>query len=178
MALIVVIGIVMIVAPFALAMPSKTSAGQKMLDSFHPLMQPAAVAKTADYYDHTFVNLGPLAKGAIPAASEIPSLINTLAGALHTTPAGVEAFLNSHFPAMAGLLLSFPSLVPLFERVASGLAYYRPLVQTMQANVTNYAKVDSLPNFNLFTWFFVVPGALITLLGVYSLLATSRRRLT
>jgi len=175
MALIVVIGIVMIVAPFALSMPSKTSAGQKMLDSFHPLMKPAAVAETVNYYDHTFVGLGPLAKGAVPAASEIPALVDTLASALHTTPAGVETLLHSHFPAMADLLLSFPSLVPLFERVDPGLAYYRPLVDTMQANVTTYAKVDSLPNFNLFTWFFVVPGALMVLLGGYSLFASTRR---
>jgi len=37
------------------------------------------------------------------------------------------------------------------------LADYKPLVDTMQANVSNYQQVDSLPNFRLFTWFFEVP---------------------
>ena len=31
----------------------------------------------------------------------------------------------------------------------------------MQTNVDNYNQADSLPNFRLFTWFFVVPGLLI-----------------
>lgn len=37
----------------------------------------------------------------------------------------------------------------------------------MQANVTNYQQIDSLPNFRLFTWFFEIPG--ITLV-IFSLL--------
>ena len=36
----------------------------------------------------------------------------------------------------------------------------------MQAQVNNCAKVDSLPNFNFFTWFFVLPGLLLVLLSV------------
>jgi hypothetical protein len=52
-----------------------------------------------------------------------------------------------------------------FSKVDAGLAHYKPLVDTMQANVDNYADVDSLPSFRLFTWFFVIPGALLVLLA-------------
>jgi hypothetical protein len=43
---VLVIGLALIVAPLAFSLPSKASAGQKMRDGFHPLMQPAAVATT------------------------------------------------------------------------------------------------------------------------------------
>jgi hypothetical protein len=39
----------------------------------------------------------------------------------------------------------------------------------MQANVDNYRQVNSLPDFRLFTVFFVVPGALLILLAGYGL---------
>jgi hypothetical protein len=39
----------------------------------------------------------------------------------------------------------------------------------MQENVTNYEQVNSLPDFRLFTWFFVLPGALLVLLAGYGL---------
>jgi hypothetical protein len=56
-----------------------------------------------------------------------------------------------------------------FAKVPPGLAWYQPLVRTMQGNVADYASVDSLPSFDLFTWFFVVPGALLALLAGYGL---------
>jgi hypothetical protein len=39
----------------------------------------------------------------------------------------------------------------------------------MQGNVDNYRQVNSLPDFRLFTVFFVVPGALLVLLAGYGL---------
>ncbi|HZC30320.1 MAG TPA: hypothetical protein VE261_02305, partial [Gaiellaceae bacterium] len=56
-----------------------------------------------------------------------------------------------------------------FAQVPAGIAFYKPLVSTMQANVDNYRQVDSLPNFRLFTWFFVVPGVFLLLLAGYGL---------
>ena len=46
----------------------------------------------------------------------------------------------------------------------------------MQANVANFAAIDSLPSFRLFTWFFVVPGVLLVLLGLVALLRPGRRQ--
>ena len=61
-------------------------------------------------------------------------------------------------------------LLSIFQRVPAGLAHYKPLVTTMQANVDNFRQVNSLPDFRLFTWFFVVPGALLVLLAGWGLL--------
>jgi hypothetical protein len=77
---------------------------------------------------------------------------------------------------MEGLLGGLPQLAPVFSNVLPGLDHYLPLVKTMQANVNNYAQVDSLPKFRLFTWLFVVPGVLLVLLAGWPLLADLRAR--
>lgn len=166
---ILVIGLALVIAPFALGMPGKTAAGQRMLNSFYPIMQPAHVQTTANYYYKTFVPLRAVAIGGVQAGKESPQLIAALAQALKMTPAQVQTFLGTKFPAAAGLIGNLPKLKPVFEKVPGGLAFYKSLVTTMQANVNNYASVNSLPNFNLFTWFFVIPGILLFLLSGWGL---------
>jgi hypothetical protein len=173
---ILIVGILMIVLPFAISLPTKASAGQAMLDNFHPIMQPASVKETVSLYDNTFVPLKPVATGAIAAASEETALLQGLATGLHLTPAQLEQFLGQKYPSFAQLLSSFPQLVPVFSQVGPGLAHYKPLIDTMKANVTNYQQVDSLPNFRLFTWFFVVPGVLIAIFALLGLGVGRRRR--
>lgn len=162
---ILAIGVALVAMPFVISLPGKASAGQKMIDSFHPIMQASAVQKTVEYYDSTFTALGPVASGGVVAAGEIPGLFGDLATSLHMTQPQLAQFLSASFPAMAQLLQEFPQLVPIFKNVPPGLAWYKPLVSTMQANVNNYAQISSLPNFNLFTWFFVIPGVLLALLA-------------
>jgi hypothetical protein len=176
---VLVIGIALIVMPFAMSMPSKAGAGQDMLDNFRPIMQPANVTKTADYYNKTFVNLRPIAEAGPQLAAEAPKLIAALAQQLNMSPEQVQQLLGTQFPAMAGLLGGLPQLVPVFANVPPGLDHYKPLVDVMQANVTNYQKVDSLPSFRLFTWFFVIPGILLVLLaGIPLTLGLARRGAT
>jgi hypothetical protein len=166
---ILIIGILMVVMPFAISMPSKTSAGQAMLNDFHPMMQKASVKVTVGLYKSTFEPLLPVAQGGIAAAGETTQMMTGFATALHMTPTQMSTYLGSKYPALAQLLASFPQMVPIFKNVGPGLNHYKPLVNTMQANVTNYAKVDSLPNFNLFTWFFAIPGVLISLFALLGL---------
>lgn len=165
---ILVIGLALVIVPFAMGMPGKTAAGQRMLNSFHPIMQPAHVETTANYYYKTFVPLRNVAIGGVQAGKEMPQLIAALAHALKMTPAQVQAML-AQFPAAGGLMGSLAQLKPVFEKVPGGLDFYKSLVTTMQANVDNYASVDSLPNFNLFTWFFAIPGVLLMLLSGWGL---------
>jgi hypothetical protein len=171
---VLVIGVLLIVAPFAISLPSKASSGQKMLDSFNPIMKPAHVQQTADYYFNTFAKLRPVAEGAPVAASEIQPMMNMFAAAFHMTPAQVESVFASQFPAMSQLLTAFPSMTSVFKNVPPGLDFYKPLVTTMQANVNTYKDVDSLPNMNLFTWFFVIPGALLVILALLGLFGGSK----
>jgi hypothetical protein len=172
---VLVIGVVLVITPFALSLPSKSSAGQRLLDNFHSLMQPTHVNTTVRYYDQTFVPLRPVAITAVTAGGEIPKLIPALAKPLHMTPTQVQQFLGTSFPATAKLLGELPLLAPVFSKVPPGIAFFKPLIDTMQANVSNYAKVDSLPDFRLFTWFFVLPGVLLVALAGWPLV-TARRR--
>lgn len=191
---VLAIGILLIVAPFAMGLPGKAAAGERMMADFRPLMAPANVQTTADYYDDVFVPLGEV----VPALSEenvatfasysegfagmetdAAKLVPLLAEALGTTPAGVQAMMAAQLPAMSALLEGLPQMrtdfagliglmeanVTVFARVPAGLEHYKPLVDTMQGNVSDYERIDSLPNFNLFTWFFVVPGVLLVLLA-------------
>jgi hypothetical protein len=146
-----------------------------MLDNFHPIMQPANVKETVTYFG-AFQDLRPVATGGIAAASEIPQLVAGLAKALHMSPAQVEQFLGTQYPAFGQLLASFPQLVPVFKNVGPGLNDFKPLVATMQNNVNNYAQVDSLPNFRLFTWFFEVPGVLLVIFSLLGLGIFTRRQ--
>jgi hypothetical protein len=173
---IVVIGVALIVIPFAIGLPGKASSGQTMLGDLHPLMQPASVSKTVDYFDNTFVPLRPVAVGAVQAGGEAPKLIGALAAPLHMTPTQVTQFLSTNFPATANLLGNLPKLTSVFADVAPGIAHYTPLVKAIQANVGNYAKVDSLPDLRLFTWFLVIPGVLLVLLAGVPLVSARRRR--
>ncbi len=195
---VVVVGVLLIVAPFALGIPAKASAGQRMMDDFRPLMQPANVEQTASYYNDVFVPLGEI----VPAMSQentdkfvgyvqaftalgvdAEKLVPALAQAMNMTTAQVGAFMAAQFPAMSELLQNLPAMqadfdslvtlmaanVGIFEQVPAGLTHYKPLVSTMQANVADYDKADQLPPMGLFTWFFVVPGLVLVALGAFGL---------
>lgn len=198
---LLVIGVALIVAPLSMSMFSRANDGQKMVNGFRPLMQPAAVATTADYYNNVFTKLRPIAlamnqqmidkfngylqgiKGMEQdAAKFMPALAQ-----LHMTPAQFA----QQFPAMAAMLQGLPQMekdfagllalmgpnVATFKRVPPGLDWYKPLVTTMQANVGTYASVDALPRMGLFPWFFIAPGILIVLSALYLLVGDVRPEL-
>jgi hypothetical protein len=195
---VLVIGLALVIAPFALGLPGKAAAGQRMLNGFQPIMQPDQVKVTANYYDHVFVPLGKVTpmlsaknlarfqaytRSFSGMQTDAAKLVPLLAQALHMTPAQVQMLMAEQLPAMTATLRNLPAMqrdfgglvqtmqdnVGIFSRVPAGLAHYKPLVRTMQSNVTNYREVNSLPDFRLFTWFFVVPGVLLVLLAGYGL---------
>jgi hypothetical protein len=198
------IGVALVVAPFAISLPTKAAAGQRMMSGFQPIMQPGQVTKTADYYNNVFVPLGKvtpmmsaknLAKfqgylnGFGGMQTDAAKLVPMLAQAFGMTPAQVQAMMTQQLPAMAALLRGLPQMerdfggllgtmqqnVSIFSQVPAGLAHYEPLVTTMQANVDNYAQVNSLPDFRLFTVFFVLPGVLLIAIAVFGLFGERMR---
>ena len=191
---VLAIGLALVIAPLALGLPAKAAAGQRMMNGFQPIMQPAQVDTTARYYNDVFVPLGtvtPMMSAANVAKFQAyleklggvqvdaARLVPLLAEALNTTPAQVQKLMGAEMPAMTAMLQNLPAMrrdfggllgtmhenVDIFSQVPAGLEHYQPLVTTMQANVDNYAQVNSLPDFRLFTVFFVVPGVLLILLA-------------
>jgi hypothetical protein len=196
---VLAIGLALVIAPFALSLPTKAAAGQRMLNDFQPIMQPHSVATTARYYNDVFVPLGQVTPmlsaanvkrfqgymaGLGGMQGDAAKLVPMLAQALHMTPAQVQALMAERLPAMAAMLQNLPGMqkdfgglmktmqqnVGIFSQVPAGLDHYQPLVSTMQANVDNYASVNSLPDFRLFTMFFVLPGVLLVVLATFGLL--------
>ena len=200
------IGLVLVITPFALLLPTKASAGEDMLNGFQPIMQPDQVATTARYYNDVFVPLGQVTpmmsaknlakfqgymKGFEGMQADSAKLVPLLAQALHMTPAQVQQMMAQDLPSMAAMLQTMPQMQrdfggllttmqqneDIFAQVPAGLAHYQPLVATMQANVDNYKDVNSLPSFRLFAWFFVIPGVLLVAISGYGLW-TGRREAT
>lgn len=179
---VLVIGAALVIAPLALSLPSKAGAGERMLGDFQPIMQPDQVKTTAYYYNDVFTPLGQV----VPAmsAQNVAKFQRYVAGlkSVQLTQADM-AKLQQQFPELAAMfagmpvmLKDFDSLVTLmqknekiFAQVPAGLVHYKPLVTTMQSNVNDYKQVNSLPSFRLFTWFLVVPGALLVLLAGFGL---------
>ncbi|HEV7132357.1 MAG TPA: hypothetical protein VGN27_01335 [Gaiellaceae bacterium] len=203
---VLAIGLALVVAPLALSLPSKASAGERMLNGFQPIMQPANVQTTASYYNKVFTPLGKVApamtaanvqrfqgylKGFGGMQADAAKLVPMLAQAMRMTPLQVQQLMSKQLPSMAAMLQNLPAMqrdfggllalmqqnTGSFAQVPAGLAFYKPLVTTMQANVDNYRQVNSLPSFRLFTWFFVVPGVLLILLAGVGLWPTSAGKL-
>lgn len=201
---VLAIGLALVIAPLALGMPGKAASGQRMLNGFEPIMQPDQVATTARYYNDVFVPLGTVTpmmsaqnlakfqaylKGFGGMQTDAAKLVPLLAQAMHMTPAQVQTVMATQLPAMSAMLQNLPAMqrdfngllgtmqqnVDIFSQVPAGLAHYEPLVTTMQANVGNYEEVNSLPDFRLFTVFFLVPGALLILLAGYGLFGSRLR---
>lgn len=162
---VLVIGVVLIVAPLAIGLPGKAAAGERMLGDFQPIMAPAQVQKTADYYYKVFVPLGQITPVFTDAnATKFQNYLTGMqASGLKIPPAAAKDF--------TGLVAMMKQAVPIASRVPAGLQHYKPLVDTMQGNVSDFKQVNSLPNFNLFTWFFMVPGILLVLLAGAGLFA-------
>jgi hypothetical protein len=191
---VLAIGLALVIAPLAIGLPGKAAAGQRMLNGFQPIMQPDQVKTTAYYYDRVFVPLGTVTpmmsaknlakfqgylKGFGGMQTDAAKLVPLLAQALHMTPAKVQLMMSTQLPSMAAMLQNLPAMqrdfggllgtmqqnVGIFSQVPAGLKHYQPLVTTMQANVNNYKQVNSLPDFRLFAFFFIVPGTLLILLA-------------
>lgn len=175
---VLVIGVALLIAPFALSMPSKTAAGERMMSDFQPIMQPGQVKTTAYYYNSVFTPLGRV----VPAmsAQNVAKFERYVAGlrSARITPAQMQQ-LQAQFPQIAQMFRGMPVMLSdfqqligmmkanerIFAQVPGGLRHYKPLVTAMQGNVNDFKQVNSLPSFRLFTWFFVVPGALLVLLA-------------
>ena len=187
LALFLVLGIGLIVAPFAMSMFSRGNDGDQMVSSFRPIMQPANVQKTADYYYNTFTKLRPiaLAMNAKTAATlnGYSQGITAMMQDLQKMPPAQQQALAQNYPAMAAMLKGLPQMqktldgftamiagnLQTFKNVPPGLDHYKPLVDTMQSNVGNFASVDALPPMKAFPWFFIIPGVLLVLAAAYLL---------
>jgi hypothetical protein len=134
------LGISVVAAPVAFQMFERAPKGADMIDDFEPMMTRERVQAVQGY----FVTLG-AAEGQLRA--------NALAMLVE---AGGDP---AEFPAITQWSTDWPSI----------LTDFNPMVATMSDNVDNYEAVAALPSFDLFPWFFVVPGVLVAGLALLAL---------
>ena len=202
---VLLVGVMLIAAPFAMGLPDKADGGQNMIDAFGPIMDQDNVDITATYYYEVFVPLGDVVPamtqenidkfngyldGFTALGVDAENMVPALAAAMQMPEENVQAFMGEQFPAMTDMLQSLPEMqtdfagllglmgsnVAIFEQVPAGLDHYEPLVTTMQAEVSNYDKVAGLPDFRMFTWFFVIPGVILVGLAVTALMLGRRKK--
>ena len=195
---VLVVGVVMIIAPFLMGLPDKADGGQKMIAAFEPIMAEENVQTTSDYYYDVFVPLGDVVPamsqenidrfngynaGIEALGTDVEAMVPALAEATGMTAEQVQGFMGEQFPAMTQMMQALPQMqedftglmglmganVAVFAEVPGGLEHYEPLVTTMVEQRVNYDKVASLPDFTMFTWFFVIPGALLVAFALIGL---------
>ena len=195
---VLVIGLLLVIAPFAMGLPGRSADGEQMIDAFAPIMEEEAVAQTVDYYDNVFVPLGDVVPamtqenidlfngymaGIEAMGTEAQALVPAFAEATGMTEEQATEYMAAEFPAMMQMMQALPQMqedftgllglmeanVDIFAQVPAGLEHYAPLVDTMEAERTNYESIAGLPDFRSFTWFFVVPGLLLVGMALFGL---------
>jgi hypothetical protein len=139
------LGLAVVAAPMAFQMFDRAPQGKTMIDDFRPMMTRDRVQAVQGY----FVTLG-AAEGQL-RANALPMLI----------AAGGD-------PTAAPAIGQWSSDWPMI------LTDFNPMVATMSDNVDNYEAVDALPPFDLFPWFFVIPGVLVAGLAAVALWSRPR----
>ena len=123
-------------APVVFQMFTRAPKGRDMIDAFRPYMNESTIGG----FQQDMATIG-------AAADEVPALRAELRSAL-----GVDdAQLDQRYP----LLVSFEDQWPGVD------ADMNDMLTTMRADIVDYEAVDALPSFDLFPWFFVVPGVLV-----------------
>jgi hypothetical protein len=142
------LGLGLILAPVAFGMFSKAPHGASMMTSFSPFM-------TRERLDGFQTDL-----------RYVGSAVNQGQQAISDTgraPGGDRS--------LARVAPQFHTFARQWRAVDADMG---GMLVTIKANLPNYQAVAALPNFRLFPWFFVIPGAILLLLGAAGLASSWR----
>ena len=135
-----IIGVALIVLPLAFGMFTRAPQGADMIAGFRPYMTSARL----DGYQREIRQIDAGVHDA------------------NTSAAAALAPTSGH--ASASFARRFPDVVDFGTQWAPIDRSMTNMLTTIQANVGNYNAVAALPNFSLFPWFFVIPGAVLLIL--------------
>jgi hypothetical protein len=142
-----VVGLALIAVPFATSMWDRAPRGEAMITAFAPNMQPAKVAG----YQR---DLAQLNDGITQASTKGAAVLYP-----HLKPAAARKRFAKDGPMLAGFQATWPRTYRSLGSVVNPIA----------ANREGYEAIAALPRFGLFPWFFVLPGAVLVLLGAIGL---------
>lgn len=148
---IALIGVGLVLAPFAFRMFERGPEGAVMIDEFQPFMTEERVE---GFQGHMALIDAAVAEG----------------------DAGVRAHLAEEADIDDGVFdEQFASFVAFAEVWPAIEADMGDLLTKVNGNVNNYEAVAALPPFGLFPWFFVVPGLLVAVFALVGLRTGARR---
>ena len=143
-----VLGVVVIVATFAMAMPSKASDA----DDLNAALKPVYTTETVQQAQGGLAVLG--AMGNEMSTSMLPGL----AEAMQLTPDQLNAFLENSFPATAQALATMPEALASFDEMAT----------VFDQNLENYDTIKPVDMSNL-VWALIGGSLLLALAGAFGL---------
>ena len=134
--LVAVIGVALVVMPFAFNMFNKTPKGAVMIAGFKPFM---TTARLNGYQSE----LHPDQRRRTPDRHQ--------RGCISRGGTANRVAFDVQYPEFASFDQQWPAID----------SKMTDLMDQVQGNLGNYLAVAALPSFKLFPWFFVIPGALI-----------------
>lgn len=141
--IIVIVGIVLIVMPFAYKMFDRAPAGADMMADFEPVLTRDNVT-TFQGHMETFAGI----------QSDMQKMLPAFAQAMGTTEDQLNQMIQQQFPGLAKGMQQMDQMGQDFNTV----------VTVMDNNVENFQKANQLPMRNM-PWFFVIAGGIIVVLG-------------
>jgi hypothetical protein len=147
-AVLALLGAALIIMPFAFNMFSRAPKGAAMLKEFRPFMTTARLNGFQE-------DIRQINAGVQEADNGVAKFLT--AG---SDPATARARFDAAYPTFAQFSGQWGAIN----------THMTDLLDKVQGNLDNYEAVAALPSFTLFPLFFVIPGALVLLLSVSSLL--------
>ena len=149
----IVVGIGLAAAPAMFQMYDRAPMGGDMIDEFEPYMSQEVISEFRGYLD--------------------------VVDAANADAATVQAeLLALGDPAAADFATTYPQVAAIEEQWPDIQADMTDLLDRMERNLDNYAAVAALPSFDLFPFFFVIPGGLMAIAGITVLVLGRRGRST
>jgi hypothetical protein len=145
------IGIALAAAPLAFGMFDRGPKGAQMMVEFKPFM--------------TDARLSGFQRHIADIQAGVRESDGSVARALEGSGPAAHARYDRRFPGFAEFRDDWGPIHADMTR----------LLDTIQANTANYEAMVALPSFELFPWFFVIPGLLVALLALIALAAPRTR---
>jgi hypothetical protein len=151
--IILIIGIALVVTPFAYKMFDRASAGADMMQAFEPVLTRPNVT-TFQGHMQTFGGM----------QEDMNKMIPAFAQQMGVTEEQLNEMMAQQFPGVANGMQQMDKMGQDFNTV----------ITVMDQNVENFQKADQLP-MRTMPWFFVIAGgALVILAGAQLLIPTKR----
>jgi hypothetical protein len=148
---LIVLGLGLVIAPSVFSMWHRAPMGRDMIDDFRPYM-------SEDTIDQFRTDLATIGRASDQTSTQVQPRLRGLSP--RTSAAASES------PSLRDFQQQWPGI----DRDM------RSMLDTMDANTARFQAVDELPPFQLFPWFFVVPGTLVAATATLGLIRRGHRR--